>query len=226
MPPPPRPRGDYFPGAGTPTDPMNISDSGSDADTTVPSAASTPHARSGVTQDFAQNMLDDLSSSLRGYQASANYCCGGSVPIEPFPGPGLPKIVLPGQVTAHPMVLRFDTPSGFISKVQFPLEDGDAGLGVLLDACSPATFGSGGKDVLDETYRKAGKLDRTNFSVDFHPHDYGIIDTIAQTLLPGINRPISDESLELREEHWGVRAELYKLNVSPDRKLLLAMKDY
>lgn len=89
----------------------------------------------------------------------------------------------------------------------------------LLGACSPATFGSNGKDILDEEYRKAIKLDWSNFAVDFYPHDYGIVDAIAQTLLPRIN-PLRAGAFGTNgndnSEHWGVRCELYKLNVSYD----------
>lgn len=83
-------------------------------------------------------------------------------------------------------------------------------MDALLQTCVPASFGMGGKDVLDETYRKAGKLDRSQFSVDFHPHDYGILDVIAQTLLPDV----CGGYLEDRKDHRGVLADLYKLNVS------------
>jgi hypothetical protein len=79
----------------------------------------------------------------------------------------------------------------------------------LLKMCDPATFGLGGKDVLDEQYRKAGKLDKTQFSTGFHPHDYGIVDTIKQTLLPNALSHV----MEGRVAHRGVMAELYKLNV-------------
>lgn len=213
MPPPPRPpaRNQL---TGTTIDPITLSDSDSnsdsDTDTAVPS---TPHARTRVSRDNTQRMLDDLRSSLQGYQARANYCCGGSIPIQHFPT-AEPSMASRQPITAPPITLRFDNPDGSVSKVQFPLGNNSSGLEELLRTCTPATFGSRGKDVLDETYRKAGKLDRSDFSVDFHPHDYEIIDTIAQILLPGINRPIADENLDSRDEHWGVRAELYKLNVS------------
>ncbi|PVH74564.1 hypothetical protein DL98DRAFT_351955, partial [Cadophora sp. DSE1049] len=86
----------------------------------------------------------------------------------------------------------------------------------LLRACAPATFGHADRDVLDETYRKAGKLDAENFSTNFHPADFGILDAIKQTLLPGLNGTGMGTAIDVgcgREEHWGVRAELYKLNV-------------
>ena len=82
----------------------------------------------------------------------------------------------------------------------------------LLEDCSPATFGKKGEEVLDESYRKAAKLDSDQFSTNFYPHDVGIISAIAETLLPGITTPFTDTE-SIWEEHLGVIAELYKLNV-------------
>lgn len=66
-----------------------------------------------------------------------------------------------------------------------------------------------GKDVLDETYRKASKLDATDLCTDFCPYEAGIIDIVTQTLLP----PTVEQSRDGRRNRKGVRAELYKLNV-------------
>lgn len=88
---------------------------------------------------------------------------------------------------------------------------GTTAIDELLKACAPATFGKKGEEVLDESYRKAVKLDSNQFSTSFNPYEVGIIDAIAQSLLPGIARPFSDGNLY--EEHLGVIAELYKLNV-------------
>jgi hypothetical protein len=79
----------------------------------------------------------------------------------------------------------------------------------LVKDCKPATFGFEGKDVLDEEIRKAGKLETGELSTSFNPYDYGIVDAIAHALLPGIVKP---DSLGVNAEHWGVVAELYKLN--------------
>ncbi|KAL2064514.1 hypothetical protein VTL71DRAFT_3651 [Oculimacula yallundae] len=82
--------------------------------------------------------------------------------------------------------------------------------------CLPATFGFNNRDVLDETYRKAGKLDAENFSTSFHPADFGVLDAIGQCLLPGLGLKADCMKMGLgkgRGAHWGVRAELYKLNV-------------
>jgi len=72
----------------------------------------------------------------------------------------------------------------------------------LAEVCQPAAFGRNGKDVYDESYRKALKLDTTSFCTDFCPYEAGIIDTITQILLPGVST-----------RRRGIRAELYKLNV-------------
>ena len=195
------------------------SDMDSDSDTARPgpSPRNTMH-KVNTLQDLAeQRVLSQLMEAVQGYQATANYSCGGTIPIstslsEDGPAYGSSK----RPISAPSVVIRFDNASGGVGKVEFPLveslEQEDA-LKELLEACTPATFGSGGKDVLDESYRKAGKLDRSGFSTDFHPHDYGIVDAIKQTLLPGINRPRL-EGGNVDEEHWGVCAELYKLNVS------------
>lgn len=70
---------------------------------------------------------------------------------------------------------------------------------------------------MDEGYRKAMKLDRDQFAVDFHPNDYGIVDAIRQVLLSGLQKFEAGQEhpfLQSRAEHRGVTAGLYKLNVS------------
>ena len=183
-----------------------------------------------LQQIAEQRVLDDLKAAVRGYQATANFCLGGNIPLIPnyvFSTSGLEYGSSKKPIAAPPTVVRFDLSDGGMGKVQFPLpifssteeSEGDAHdgklkqLDELLQACSPATFGWEGKDVLDESYRKAGKLDRSQFAVDFHPHDYGIVDAIAQTLLPSFGAMKLDGE-NVSKEHWGVVAELYKLNAS------------
>ena len=48
-------------------------------------------------------------------------------------------------------------------------------------------------------------MDRSSFSSGFCPYTLGIVDTIAQVLLPNVSEAIGTK---------GVLAELYKLNVS------------
>ena len=92
------------------------------------------------------------------------------------------------------------------------LTDAVSGCQATANYCKPATFGFEGEDVLDEKIRKAGKLEASELSTSFNPYDYGIVGAVAHALLPGILRPDSLD-VNTNAEHWGVVAELYKLNV-------------
>ena len=114
----------------------------------------------------------------------------------------------PNIHTSSPVILRWDShnDSNLTSKLVFPLEPNTSGnLEQLVKDCQPATFGYKGKDIYDETYRKASKLEASAFSSTLNPYELGIIDAIAQVLLPSVK-----DANNMR----GVRAELYKLNVS------------
>ncbi|KAL1705809.1 hypothetical protein EV121DRAFT_202792 [Schizophyllum commune] len=68
----------------------------------------------------------------------------------------------------------------------------------LDEACDCATFGCNQEDVLDETYRKAGKMDRGDFLIDFSPPESFL----------GLVR---DELLQRHDTR--LVYDLYKLNV-------------
>ena len=114
-----------------------------------------------------------------------------------------------------PITVRWDpasAPAGESRNMIFPpapaAESTGRGLDqleALLRACQPATFGRGGEDILDETYRKALKLDSSVFSSDLCPYELGIVGTVAELLMP---------SKYMAGGTRGVKAELYKLNVS------------
>ena len=74
-------------------------------------------------------------------------------------------------------------------------------LDKLQRACDPATFGRDDKDVYDETYRKAGKMDVDKFMLGFDAERSGLVEAVRTLLFPG------------KEEEKKVKAELYKLNV-------------
>lgn len=78
----------------------------------------------------------------------------------------------------------------------------EAELNALSSACQPATFGLNQRDVLDETYRKAGKLDTTMFASLFKVADCGLINAIHNGLLR--------DGMEATKQ---ITCELYKLNV-------------
>ncbi|KAJ8522077.1 hypothetical protein ONZ45_g1262 [Pleurotus djamor] len=83
-------------------------------------------------------------------------------------------------------------------------------LELLASACEPASFGRNNEDILDETYRKAGKLDVADFSTNLDLTAAGIIAKIRSELLT---------------DHRNVRAELYKLNVYGPGSFFKAHKD-
>ena len=67
----------------------------------------------------------------------------------------------------------------------------------LLNACTPATFGRGGEDVYDESYRRAGALGVDKFLTDFCPYEAGIIDIVTQILLPPITGDLKPPRSEI-----------------------------
>ncbi|KAH9480110.1 hypothetical protein JR316_0006707 [Psilocybe cubensis] len=96
--------------------------------------------------------------------------------------------------------LYYTTINGSEGKIDFSKPTDDQ-LAALAGSCQKATFGVEKQDVLDETYRKAGKLDATQFAINFSPLTGGILDTIRDSLL---GSQIEGNSIEV---------ELYKLNV-------------
>ncbi|KAK4695497.1 hypothetical protein P7C71_g2267, partial [Lecanoromycetidae sp. Uapishka_2] len=146
----------------------------------------------------------------------ATFCCGGEVPISANSETRFDTVIAnEASVSSPPVVLRWDRPSGkTVKKLILPITQrnkGSAALEDLIKDCAPATFGKDGAEVLDNSYRKATKLDSGQFSTSFNPHDVGIIDIIAQALLPGIAEPFADGSSTFAD-NLGVIAELYKLN--------------
>ncbi|KAL8655977.1 MAG: hypothetical protein Q9226_002839 [Calogaya cf. arnoldii] len=138
-------------------------------------------------------LLLKLSITVNGHAVSAIFACGGSVDLI---------TILKGGVTLRWDANDYQEPH----KTSFP---GSQAMEVLVRRCEPATSGLGDRDVLNEGYRKAGKLDNTAFSSNFHPHDHGIVDAVQQILMP-----YSRGGAQGGEpESYGVRAELYKLNV-------------
>lgn len=71
----------------------------------------------------------------------------------------------------------------------------------LAEACQPASFGINQKDVFDESYRKAGKLDLDSLVLAFNADTHtGMLDAVRSGLFPGTD----DRTIQV---------ELHKLNV-------------
>ncbi|KZV77942.1 hypothetical protein EXIGLDRAFT_573745, partial [Exidia glandulosa HHB12029] len=89
----------------------------------------------------------------------------------------------------------------------------EADLDKLAAACDPATFGMNQLDVLDESYRKAGKLDKTDFALN--------LDIVGNGLLQAVHSALFD----WEDNPRGIKAELYKLNVYGPGSFFKAHKD-
>jgi hypothetical protein len=74
-------------------------------------------------------------------------------------------------------------------------------LATLSAACQAATFGIYNQNVLDETYRKAGKMDKEHFACKLEEEVPRMLDAVRPVLFTD------------GEEKTNIRAELYKLNV-------------
>ena len=173
--------------------------------------------RQEIANDVQGDFLQRIQSAI--YSTKLAPCCAGSIPITQEGN--FAKIkdhMLDHQSTSTPVVIRWDRKDGeTTSKLTLPLAFGDTknhvALQDLLDDCAPATFGKDGKDILDESYRKAVKLDSSQFSTNFSPYDLGIIGAITQTMLPCIGQIKDKAGEKTLDECQGVIAELYKLNV-------------
>ena len=84
----------------------------------------------------------------------------------------------------------------------------------LSAACDPATFGRGNEDVYDETYRKAVKMDASNFAVQLDLARVGLI------------KIIEDKLLLSQQKEMSVSAEIYKLNVYGKLPLLVSWPSF
>ena len=163
--------------------------------------------------------LDQLISAVTAQKATFN--CGGNVQIlnnKDDPVSRFENLTYDvSKATSAPSVLRWDISDGDnIRKMILPLPvdaEVETTIAGLVKHCSPATFGKVGEEVLDESYRKAAKLDAVRFSTNCNSYDVGIVDAIAQTFLPGVDEVFADGK-SIFEDHLGVVAELYKLNVS------------
>lgn len=158
-------------------------------------------------------LFKELRESVAEETTAVTFACGGTIPIASSLSE-LEDMVPDSKelrcTSCLPIDLRWDPSDKSVearrAKITFPLEPHTQGnLERLIQDMEPATFGRGGQNVYDESYRKAVKLDPSRFSSTFNPYELGIVDAVAQALLP---------SLRHSQQPRAVKAELYKLNVS------------
>ncbi|KAJ7659242.1 hypothetical protein DFH06DRAFT_1406329 [Mycena polygramma] len=85
----------------------------------------------------------------------------------------------------------------------------------LADACQKATFGVNQTDTLDETYRKAGKLDLDKFATRLDVSASGLLEAITPDIMQG----------QTVDADKYVRADIYKLNVYGPGSFFKAHRD-
>ncbi|KAM0549411.1 hypothetical protein ACHAPJ_009397 [Fusarium lateritium] len=147
-----------------------------------------------------KDLLAPVSEALDKRAGKDIFAIGGNVEDSNTPSDS--------AVKKSQLTIRWDNKAtGRSSTLRLPIGNDavaqDSFTSLLMD-CQPATFGFGKEEVLDEDYRKAGKMDTDDFCTNFNPYEHGIIDTINQVLA---------QSSRSDAQGLGVKAELYKLNV-------------
>ena len=99
-----------------------------------------------------------------------------------------------------PLILARRSNRRFIRFVDLASATADE-IDQLSAACNPTTFGRGNEDVRDKSYRRAVKMDASNFAVQFDPVRTGLI------------KIIEEELLRSQKSEVFISAEIYKLNV-------------
>lgn len=198
---------------GDTTTPIIVSSPESSDDEDVGStASSTPHARARGAGNTTMRMLDNLRSVLQETERGGNLCVGGRIPIG---GGEFGAEEEKGGVA--PITVRFDKSDGSLARLQFPplpTRNNDSGLEDLLRACSPSSPSSALEGSRRENRGGLGSLTAKHFSTDFHPHNCGILGTIAQISLPGINELMENKGKGGENDMQRNRAELIGLEVS------------
>ncbi|GKZ27218.1 hypothetical protein AbraIFM66951_004797 [Aspergillus brasiliensis] len=121
--------------------------------------------------------------------SSSTFSCAGSIPVTTNT-----TYKYYGRVPtkSQPFSIFWTSKDSVSQKLVLPIgeKDDSSGTGALqqlINDCAPATFGKNNEDVLDSTYRKAGKLEPAYFATSFHPADLDILDEIERKLLPSFN---------------------------------------
>ena len=184
----------------------------------------------GLGQNIkVHRLVEELSQDLNCESRKATYTCGGKIPILVHPNrleggaltPTTEERVQDQRVCTKGVMVRWGA-DGHGRVITLPIADseGQAALEQLIQDCQPATFGRGGEDVYDETYRRAGAMGVDQFTTDFCPYEAGIIDIVAQLLLPSITGDLEAPPARPRVSPL---AEKYNLTFDQEAKMHYAI---
>ncbi|PYH85821.1 hypothetical protein BO82DRAFT_326637 [Aspergillus uvarum CBS 121591] len=179
-----------------------------------------------VTRGYFIEACKRLRTAIEDENSSALFACGGSIPVvdrgQASSGDKA-TITTTSPVHVYWSTARSDSAA---RKLVLPLDElvpqsRSAALDDLVADCQPASFGRNGEEILDPSYRLAGKIDPSHFASSFHPADFGILQMVENVLLPGISEKDlvrEDDGSKKRKDRAArhsrkLHAELYKLNV-------------
>ncbi|KAJ5532050.1 hypothetical protein N7494_008602 [Penicillium frequentans] len=171
--------------------------------TTEPSG-SNKEAKSFLSKDKFRKVCSQLEKTIVDEKNSSAFVCGGTIPIKDEAAKLKNQIPKP----SNPVTIFWESKDGsHAKKLVLPLKDpNDDSLRQLVADCEPASFGKGQEDVMDPEYRKAGKLEPSQFATSFHFMDFGLQEIIENILAPPLD-------LEKKVASRRIETELYKLNV-------------
>ena len=134
------------------------------------------------------NPLIQLIKAVSSHKA--DFSCGGEIQVTENEERFKDRTVENARLNCAPIVLRWDLPSGnTTSKLKLLPSEGQDAAACIEDISklyAATTVGKLAEDNLPESYGKAATLDVDQFSTNFSPYDVGIVDAIAQVLLPGV----------------------------------------
>ncbi|KAJ3550696.1 hypothetical protein NMY22_g296 [Coprinellus aureogranulatus] len=137
---------------------------------------STMTSSNSIVETLKEDVLNTVTPNL----------CHGTIPLDPKFGTLFYKTEQSSEAK-------------YIDFAKGTLKDED--IQMLAKASEKATFGRNKEDVLDETYRKAWKMDTTQFATQFDVVRSGILDIV------------HDQLLHYENNTKKLEADLYKLNV-------------
>jgi hypothetical protein len=146
-----------------------------------------------------------LQDLIEKESSEASFACGGSISISKS---ATAKAKAQAQSSAPINLFWKSGTDEAVHTLTLPESSTESYVEQLAKDCIVASFGRGGKNVIDTAYRQAGKLDTTQFASTFHPADFGVLENIEQILVPDMGKKAKDETHSRK-----LIAELYKLNV-------------
>ncbi|KAJ6084515.1 hypothetical protein N7486_011315 [Penicillium sp. IBT 16267x] len=168
---------------------------------TEPSGPNKQGTKTPLSKHAFDEVCNRLEKTIVDEKDSSAFVCGGIIPIKgktAEPNNQTPKL-------SNPVTIFWESKDDTSQPKKLvlpPRDSNDPSPRQLVADCEPAGFGRGQEDVMDPEYRRAGKLEPSQFVTSFHFMDYD-------------HRKILAPPLDLKENvaPRRIEAELYKLNV-------------